>query len=787
MDFAELEATEGLRWSWNSWPPSRPDAAALVVPLSVMCTPLMPIADLPLLPYDPLLCARCRAALNPYARVDYRSTLWVCPFCHSNNPFPRSYAGIGENNLPAELFPTYSTVEYLLSRNPTSNPSSQSVFGLSPSSTASLLSSVSSLGSSLSSSSLPGLDPSRPPGPSFVFVVDVCSASDELRALKNEILHVVAQLPENARVGLVSFGSMVWVHDLGFSDCSRAVLFCGDRELTSKKIQELMGISQLQHCTLGVSRSLSKQSFLLPVSDCEFNITTAIEELDSLSDTLPGHRPKRATGAAISTAVALLEGCAPNTGGRVMTFTSGPATTGPGMIVETDLSETIRAHRDIINGHALHGEKARSFYRHVAQRLSDRSVVLDLFACSMDQVGTAELRYPIEKSGGFMVLAESFESEQFRKCLRHIFKHEGVDHLNMIFDATIEMVTTKEVKICGALGPCMSLGIKNNMVSGKEIGQGGTTSWKLSSLNNKACIAFFFQVSTHQNTEPPRVFFVQFLTRYRHGNGGFRLRVTTAARRWVEPQSPEIASGFDQEAAAAVMARLAVHRAEEYHARDVIRWLDKMLICFTSKFGKYVPEDPSTFRLSSNFSLYPQFMYHLRRSQFIDVSNSTPDETAFFRLMLNREGVVGSLIMIQPTLFQYSFDGPPIPVLLDVSSISPDVILLFDSYFHIVIHYGSKIAQWRKLGYDKDPDHENLRKLLGAPEIDAEALMAERFPVPKLIRCDQHGSQARFLLARLNPSVTQKTQLMDGSEVIFTDDVSLQVFIEHLQALAVQG
>jgi protein transport protein SEC23 len=277
------------------------------------------------------------------------------------------------------------------------------------------------------------------------------------------------------------------------------------------------------------------------------------------------------------------------------------------------------------------------------------------------------------------------------------------------------------------------------------------------------------------------------MTRYRHGDGSYRLRVTTVARRWAGPQSPEIAAGFDQEAAAAVMARIAVHRAETYHVRDVIRWLDKMLIRFTAKFGNYIPEDPSTFRLSNNFSLYPQFMYYLRRSQFIDVVNSSPDETAFFRLMLNREGVVGSLIMIQPTLFQYSFDGPPIPVLLDVSSISPDVILLFDSYFYIVIHYGSKIAQWRKLGYHKDPNHENLRKLLEAPEIDAESLLADRFPVPKLIKCDQHGSQARFLLARLNPSVTQKSQLSEGSEVIFTDDICLQVFIEHLQELAVQG
>ncbi|WOL16905.1 protein transport protein sec23-1 isoform X1 [Canna indica] len=777
MDFAELEAIEGLRWPWNAWPPSRSDAAALVVPLSVMCSPLMPLADLPLLPYEPLLCAGCRAALNPYARVDYRSALWTCPFCSHKNPFPRSYAGIGDNNLPAELFPTYSTVEYVTSRNSRPSPGPSGGFMLSSSST--------SLLPSVSSSSLSGLDGQRPLGPAFVFVVDVCTEQEELRAVKNEILHVIAQLPENAMVGLISFASMVWVHDVGYSDCSKVMVFCGDRELSSEKIQQLMGISR--NSKVGMTPSMQNHAFLLPVSECEFNFTTWVEELKSTQNSLPGHRPSRATGAAISTAVALLEGCSPNTGGRVMVFTSGPATVGPGMIADTDFGIAIRTHRDFVNGHAPFTEKARSFNKQLAQRLSDGSFVLDLFACSLDQVGTAELKYPIETSGGFLVLADSFESEQFRKCLRYIFKHEGTDHLNMNFDATIEIVTTKEVKICGALGPCMSLRKKNNSVGDKEIGQGGSNMWKMSTLTSKTCITFIFQVCTDHNVEPPPVFFVQFMTRYRHGNGGFRLRVTTVARRWVKPRSPEITAGFDQEAAAAVMARLAVQRADEYHARDVIRWLDKMLIRFTAKFGDYVPEDPSTFRLSSNFSLYPQFMYYLRRSQFIDVFNSTPDETAFCRLMLNREGVVGSLTMIQPTLFQYSFDGPPVPVLLDVSSISPDVILLFDSYFHIVIHYGSKIAQWRKLGYDKNPNHENLRKLLEAPEVDAESLIADRIPVPKLIKCDQHGSQARFLLARLNPSVTQKTMLTDGTEIIFTDDVSLQVFIEHLQELAVQG
>ncbi|KAI4317940.1 hypothetical protein L6164_025763 [Bauhinia variegata] len=792
MDFAELEVVEGLRWSWNSWPASKSEATALVIPLSIMCTPLMQATELPVLPYDPLICNRCCAVLNPYARVDSQSRIWHCPFCYQRNSFPHSYSVIGETNLPAELFPTYSTVEYAPSKkNISTAANTGSNMSLNRSWGNGLLSSsnsLSSMVSSFSSSSIRGGSDSRGVGPAFIFVLDICTPEDELRALKNEILLVLEQLPENALVGLITFDSMVYVHDLGFSECSRVVVFHGERELSSSEIQRFLGISHKQQMQFGKTQTAPIQQFLLPISEFEFNITSIIEEIHSSLKRVSGSRPLRSTGAAISAALGVLESCLINTGSRIMVFTSGPATLGPGIVVDSSLSRALRTHQDITSGQAPYYAKSCSFYKRISKRLSDATVVLDLFACSLDQVGAAELRDPVEHSGGFMMLSESFESDQFRKCLRDIFKRDNNEgYLKMNFDATIEVVTTKDVKICGALGPCVSLRKKNNSVSDTEIGEAGTHMWKLNTLTDKTCIAFFFQVNDEEKIQPVSAFLIQFITRYRLGNLELRKRVTTAARRWVANKSTEIAAGFDQEAAASVMARLALLRAETCYARDVIRWLDDALIRFASKFGDYVQEDPSTFRLSSNFSLYPQFMFHLRRSQFIDVFNTTPDETAFFRLILNREGVVGSLIMIQPTLFQYSFDGPPVPVLLDIRSISPDVILLFDSYFHVVIHYGSKIAQWRKLGYDKDPNHENFRKLLEAPELDAEQLIAERIPVPKLIKCDQHSSQARFLLAKLNPSVTQNSTYTEGSDIIFTDDLSLQVFLDHLQVLAVQG
>ena len=54
------------------------------------------------------------------------------------------------------------------------------------------------------------------------------------------------------------------------------------------------------------------------------------------------------------------------------------------------------------------------------------------------------------------------------------------------------------------------------------------------------------------------------------------------------------------------------------------------------------------------------------------------------------------------------------------------------------------------------------------------------------------SAQARFLLAKLNPSSTYNNAAGAAysgaaSEVIMTDDVSLAVFTDHLKKLAVQS
>ena len=44
-------------------------------------------------------------------------------------------------------------------------------------------------------------------------------------------------LPANALVGLITFGKMVQVHELGSEGCSKSYVFRGTKDLTAKQVQ----------------------------------------------------------------------------------------------------------------------------------------------------------------------------------------------------------------------------------------------------------------------------------------------------------------------------------------------------------------------------------------------------------------------------------------------------------------------------------------------------------------------------------------------------------------------
>uniref|UniRef100_A0A8C0JDZ9 Protein transport protein SEC23 n=1 Tax=Chelonoidis abingdonii TaxID=106734 RepID=A0A8C0JDZ9_CHEAB len=737
------EDRDGVRFSWNVWPSSRLEATRMVVPVASLFTPLKERPDLPPIQYEPVLCSRttCRAVLNPLCQVDYRAKLWACNFCYQRNQFPPTYAGISEMNQPAELLPQFSSIEYVVQRGP----------------------------------QMPLI---------FLYVVDTCMEDEDLQALKESMQMSLSLLPPTALVGLITFGRMVQVHELGCEGISKSYVFRGTKDLSAKQLQVID------------KKTIKKTSN--PENDLQkidMNLTDLLGELQRDPWPVPqGKRPLRSSGVALSIAVGLLECTFPNTGAHILMFIGGPGTQGPGMVVGDELKLPIRSWHDIEKDNANYVKKATKHFEALANRAATNGHVIDIYACALDQTGLLEMKCCPNYTGGYMVMGDSFNTSLFKQTFQRVFTKDMQGQFKMGFGGTLEIKTSREIKISGAIGPCVSLNSKGPCVSENEIGTGGTCQWKICGLNPNTTLALYFEVVNQHNAPIPQGGrgAIQFVTQYQHSSGQRRIRVTTVARNWADAQTQiqNIAASFDQEAAAILMARLAVYRAETEEGPDVLRWLDRQLIRLCQKFGEYHKDDPGSFRFSETFSLYPQFMFHLRRSPFLQVFNNSPDESSYYRHHFMRQDLTQSLIMIQPILYAYSFNGPPEPVLLDSSSILPDRILLMDTFFQILIYHGETIAQWRKSGYQDMPEYENFRHLLQAPIDDAQEILHSRFPMPRYIDTEHGGSQARFLLSKVNPSQTHNNMYAWGQESgapILTDDVSLQVFMDHLKKLAVSS
>uniref|UniRef100_A0A4W4EL34 Protein transport protein SEC23 n=1 Tax=Electrophorus electricus TaxID=8005 RepID=A0A4W4EL34_ELEEL len=729
------EDRDGVRCSWNLWPSSRLEATRLVVPVSCLFTPLKERPDLPPVHYEPVLCSRanCKAVLNPLCQVDFRAKIWACNFCFQRNPFPPSYAGISEVNQPAELMPQFSTIEYIVQRGP-------------------------------------------PTPLIFLYVVDTCLEEEDLQALRESLQMSLSLLPPNALVGLITFGRMIQVHELSCEGIAKSYVFRGTKELTPKQIQEMLGlmkpgVSGPHGQPLAPHDAAASCRFLQPVQKVDMNLTDLLGELQRDPWPVPqGKRPLRSTGIALSIAVGLLEGTFPNTGARVMLFTGGPPTQGPGMVVGDELKTPIRSWHDIQKDNARHLKKATKYYEALANRAAVNGHSIDIYACALDQTGLLEMKCLSNLTGyvGHIVMGDSFNTSLFKQTFQRVFSKDYNGEFRMAFGGILEIKTSRELKVSGAIGPCVSLNSKGSCVSENELGVGGTCQWKICSLSPSTTLALYFEVVNQHNAPIPQGGrgAIQFVTQYQHSNMQKRIRVTTIARNWADAQSQiqHIEASFDQEAAAVLMARLGVFRAESEEGPDVLRWLDRQLI-----------------RL---------FMFHLRRSPFLQVFNNSPDESSYYRHHFVCQDLTQSLIMIQPILYSYSFYGPPEPVLLDSSSILPDRILLMDTFFQLVIYHGETISQWRKARYQDMAEYENFKQLLQAPLDDAQEILQTRFPMPRYIDTEHGGSQARFLLSKVNPSQTHNNLYAWGQESgapILTDDVSLQVFMDHLKKLAVSS
>ncbi|CAN6632645.1 protein transport protein Sec23p [Trichomonascus vanleenenianus] len=760
MNFEDIEDVDGVRFTLNVFPGTSNQASKTVVPLACLYKPLQRSAadGLAVAPYEPVLCRNpsCHGILNPYCPIDFQAKVWACRLCLQRNALPLQYQHITPEDMPLEVQPGNTTIEYALTR----------------------------------SAQVP---------PIFLFVVDTCQEYEDLQALKDSILVSLSLLPENALVGLISYGTMVYVHEIGFQEGMKSIVFNGAKNYTNKQVQETLGFltADLRHGAGAINPSQIRTAsrYLLPIQEAEFVLTNTLEQLQLNSFGVRSHeRAKRSTGTALNTALSLLEGAYPDCASRIMLFSAGACTIGPGQIVDLPLKEPLRSHHDIVEETAKHYKKATKFYEALAKRSAKNGTAVDLFAGCYDQVGLDEMRTLAGTTGGAMVLSDSFTTAIFKQSFLRLFDKDDQGYLQMGFNGSLEVKMSKELKVSGVIGQVTSMGHRNSQVAETAIGVGDTSSWKLSAFQPSSTYCVFFDVASDSPPAPgldggPPQAVIQYITHYMHPSGQFRLRVTTLSRAmYIAGSEPAFRASFDQEAAVVVVARLCMCKIDRgLPLHEVSRWLDSTLIKICIEHATYVKDQPSTFQLDATFTMFPQFVYHLRRSQFLQVFNNSPDETAYIRHVFNHEDTSNCLIMIQPTLTAYQLDKEPEPVLLDSLSVTPDCVLLLDTFFHILIYHGETVAAWRKAGYQDQEDYENFRELLEQPRRDATELLQDRFPLPRFIDTEARGSQSRFLFSRLNPSKGAGGYGDSSSASVLTDDVSLQEFMEYLIKLVVTG
>ena len=101
----------------------------------------------------------------------------------------------------------------------------------------------------------------------------------------------------------------------------------------------------------------------------------------------------------------------------------------------------------------------------------------------------------------------------------------------------------------------------------------------------------------------------------------------------------EMIKRFDEKAASVMLARIATKKAEIEDVTEVKQWLDRILLKFCVKFAHFTPMDRNSFKLPQTMRHFPQFMYHLRRSNFINPFGAPPDQSLYTKTCMLREAI----------------------------------------------------------------------------------------------------------------------------------------------------
>lgn len=266
MDIYHSEDTDGVRMPWNVLPLNNSWAGKIVLPVGVHYTPGKVIQDMEFLGDQPVLCVSCKAALNPFSKIDFNTKSYLCPLCGARGSLPQNKIKyLMEHQTLPEIASTSTTIEYLLDEQ------------------------------------------YRERG--FLFVVDKCVAEDELIEIKTAIQTQVNTLADDCFVGLITFDRNVFVQDMQEIEFLSEYAFNGSKDYPMDKIAGMLQFPLPASHAVNFKPGSNHATIFNKLETCRELFLRAVDKITvDKWYTSTTERPARASGAALKVAMTIASG-----------------------------------------------------------------------------------------------------------------------------------------------------------------------------------------------------------------------------------------------------------------------------------------------------------------------------------------------------------------------------------------------------------------------------------------------------------------------------------------------
>jgi hypothetical protein len=390
----------------------------------------------------PVLCLACLAYINPFAKMDYNTGVWICPLCEQENVAPQDQLQEGSNVATALK---YSCVEYRLPP-PTTEGSHN------------------------------GSDDDFC---SYILVVDENLDPQDGRAIAPAVESLLRQQVAKSeqfpkiRIGLIVFGKSVWTYHLGILGVTSADLYVAADQASEESVNEILEMDKRAYLKLvGLDDSLiTLKNAIASVFDASIddnlsdneNSETSVcfsprmaklakqkenrlrkEQGENEETEVPtespwvrrrresklGH-PTRCTGEAVQCALDLASAniCNPSRTSRIILFTNGCPNSGDGSVIA---AESVDDKHNVkkIGQHPVHDvvdvnmlQKSVDYFDMTGKIAVSNGIGFDVFCSGATELALPAYQALVEPSCGYVIPLLTFETEQMERNLEFLLEN----------------------------------------------------------------------------------------------------------------------------------------------------------------------------------------------------------------------------------------------------------------------------------------------------------------------------------------------------------------------------